>query len=220
VVKAADHATTFPSNLAGLPSDWSFYGKPWTVRTVAPNAPILLFDAAADSSNVTADDRDVVYDLVPSDRPGTSAMAVIATKLAQREHDHSFRFYFKNKIAGRTSRLASSAKIVLYGKSATDHPCPIQVSLVTADGNTYGRVVTVQPANAAYSIPIAELKQVRSPNIPHGYPSFIPFWSTPSTPAPLDLRQVESVLVSIGPGIPAAEYKNNHGVNIERIWLE
>jgi hypothetical protein len=37
---------------------------------------------------------------------------------------------------------------------------------------------------------------------------------------PLDLRQIESVLISIGPDIPPAEYKKVHGANIERIWLE
>jgi hypothetical protein len=80
--------------------------------------------------------------------------------------------------------------------------------------------VNVAPKFGTYSIPIAELKQVRSPNIPHGYPSFIPFWSAPQAATPLDLAQVESVLVSIGPGIPAADYPETHGLNVERIWLE
>jgi hypothetical protein len=34
------------------------------------------------------------------------------------------------------------------------------------------------------------------------------------------MNRAESVLVSIGPGIPPAEYGDVHGVDIERIWLE
>ena len=48
-VTAGSAAETFPSLIAGHPTDWDFYGNPWTTRIVPRGAPILLFDAAADS---------------------------------------------------------------------------------------------------------------------------------------------------------------------------
>ena len=219
-VTTGSGAQTFPSLIAGHPTDWDFYGNPWTTRIVPKGAPILLFDAAADSGDITADHRDVHYDLVPSDRPGTSAMAVDVQGLEDGEHDHSFRFYFKNKVGGRSGELAASLRIVVFGRSSTDKPCPLQLSLVTADGAAFGGEVTVLPTPGAYSVPVSELHNVRSPNIPHGYPVFLHYWSSVGAGTSLDLSRAESVLVSIGPGIAPGDLPGIHGVRIEKIWLE
>ena len=112
-------AETFPSQIAGHPTDWDFYGNSWTTRIVPKGSPILLFDAVADAENITADHRDIHYDLLPSDRPGTSAMAVDVQGLDEGEHDHSFRFYFKNKVNGRSGELAAAGRIVVFGRSST-----------------------------------------------------------------------------------------------------
>jgi hypothetical protein len=220
VVVGPDGCTTFPSGIRTFPTNWDFFGNPWQTRIVSAGAPILLFDAAVDCRQVTADHRDVRYDLVPSDRPGTTAVEVIADDLAAGEHDHSFRFFCRDKIRGRAWDLGAATKVVLFGRSATDQPCPLQVALVTADGLAYGGRVTLQPRHGTWTIPVSELRQVRAPNIPHGYPVFIPFWSSVSARIPLDLQRLEGVLVSIGPGISPANYGALHGVQIERIWLE
>jgi hypothetical protein len=219
-VKGPRGYESFPSAMEGRPTDWDFYGDPWTARVVPAGAPILLFDAVADAPRITADHRGVRYDIVPADRPGASAMAVLVADLELGEHDHSLRFYFKDRINGRGPDLALAAKIVLFGKSATDKPCALQLALVTADGVAYGGTVTVPPRYGALELPISGLRKVRSPNIPHGYPVFIPFWSSVGGDIPLEMNRAESVLVSIGPGIPPAEYGDVHGVDIERIWLE
>lgn len=220
VVRTKSGARTFPSGHASVPTDWDFHGAPWTTRLVAPTAPVLLFDAAADTAAITGDHRDVRYDLVPSDRPGTTAVVALTRDLDEKDHDHSLRFFFKDKIRGRTSALGTTSKLVLYGRSATDNPCTLQLSLVTSDGIAYGGIVQVQPVHGTCSLPLAGLRPVRSPNIPHGYPSFIPFWSEPAPAPPLDPAKVESILISIGPGIPESGRKAIHGVEIERIWLD
>jgi hypothetical protein len=219
-VRTADGVTTFPSGASTMPADWNFFGHAWTARIVPAAAPILVFDATSDVRRVTADDRDVRYDLVPSDRPGTNAMEVLASDLDRREHDHSFRFFFKEKIHGRTADLPAQRSLVLYGKSATDRPCRVQLALVSTDGIAYGATVTVAPQHRTYAVSLDTLRQVRAPNIPHGYPVFIPFWSSVAEKIPFDITRAESVLVSIGPGIAATEYAQAHGVQVERIWLE
>ena len=211
---------TFPSQTNSFPTDWDFYGEPWRARIVPAHAPILLFDAAADSAAITAQERDLTYELVPSDRPGTTAMDVVTHDLALGEHDHSFRFFFREKIAARTSDLGAAKKLVVYGRSATDTSCPVQLALISANGIAYGGIVTIKPEHGAYAIPVSALRQVRAPNIPHGYPVFIHFWSSIGASVPLDLNRIESVLISIGPGIPAGNDGGAHGIQIERIWLE
>ena len=69
-------------------------------------------------------------------------------------------------------------------------------------------------------MPVAALRRVRSPNIPHGYPVFLHYWSSVGGDAPLDVSRAESVLISIGPGIASGDLPGVHGVQIERIWLE
>jgi hypothetical protein len=179
-----------------------------------------LFDAAADMRLVTTQSRDFTYDLVPSDRPGLSALEVVARDLDRDEHDHSFRSFFRDKIRARISELGSVSKIVMYGRSATHKPCQLQLALVTADAIAYGGLVTIPAEYGTYAIPLSALQKVRSPNIPHGYPVFIHYWSSIGTDIPLDLNRIESVLVSIGPGISPNEYGDAHGVQIEQIWLE
>ena len=218
-VRGPDGYTTFPSELDAFPTDWTFYGKPWETRIVPPAAPIPLFDAG-DWTTSTADHRDVRYDVVPSERPGMTALEVMANGLAESEHDVSFRYFLKDKVNGRQTDLGAATEIVLYGRSATARPCKVQLALVTADGIAYGAIATVQPQYGAYSVPVSALHQVRAPNIPHGYPVFIHFWSSAGKSIPLDMTRVESVLVSIGPGIPASEYDQSHGLQIERIWLD
>ncbi len=120
----------------------------------------------------------------------------------------------------RTTNLGTAEKLVRYGWSATDQPCLLQLALITSDGIAYGGMVTVQPVNGTYAVPITALHQVCAPNIPHGYPVFLHFWSSTSAAIPLDMNRVESVLVSIGSGMSAGEYGGTHGVNIEPIWLE
>ena len=134
VVTSESVAKSFPSLVEGRPTDWDFYGKPWTTRIVPRNAPILLFDAGLDCGEITGDHREVRYDLVPSDRPGTSAMAVDVQGLEDGEHDHSFRFFFRDKVRARTRELSSAARLVVYARSSTSKACPLQVALVTVGG--------------------------------------------------------------------------------------
>jgi len=37
---------------------------------------------------------------------------------------------------------------------------------------------------------------------------------------PLDLERVESVMLSIGPGLAASDYAVPQGIRIERVWLD
>lgn len=219
-IRTGELWTAFPSGTPAYPVDWDFHGEPWTVQVRPPTSPVVLFEAARDASAITANRRDVRYDLVPSDHPGLLAMEMVATDLERPEHDHSFRHFFRDQIASRRGDFEPTGKLVLYGRSWEDVPTRVQLALVSSDGFAYGAMLAVEPGFGAYAVAVDDLRPVRMPNIPHGYPVFIPFWSDPSSDIPLDLNRVESVQVSIGPGMTDAELDQPQGVLIERIWLE
>lgn len=72
----------------------------------------------------------------------------------------------------------------------------------------------------AHSVELSEVRQFRAPNIPHDCSSFIPFWSEAATDVPFEINRVESLLVSIGPGLAPTANALPLGVEIERIWFE
>lgn len=221
VVTADDGSvTTFPSQLDVPPDDWTFHGQAWETRLVAADAPVLLFDAATDHAAVTADYRGLDYARVASDRPGTTAIEVTTREVEKQAHDHSFRFFFRDKIAARAEQLGRAHRLVLFGRSATEQSCPVQLALVSRDGVAYGAPAELSPRWSRVEVDLAALHPVRMPNIPHGYPEFIPFWSEPGRPVAFDATDAEVVLVSIGPGLAADQQKSVVGIQVEKIWLE
>lgn len=147
-------------------------------------------------------------------------MRVLVTEFIRGERDHSLRFFFKERIAPRASRLSAVRRLVLLGRSTTEQPIPVQIALVTDDGIAYGALAEVGPAQTTHSVNLSALRQIRTPNIPHGYPSFVPFWSEAATAVPFEIGRAESVLLSIGPGLAPTSHGLPLGVEIERIWLE
>jgi hypothetical protein len=220
VVEGPGGPVTYPPEFAGAPTDWDFYGPPWEERVVPPGSPVLLFDAARDGQGLTYQNRERRYRTVASAQPGSSALQVMARDLDQGEHDESFRFFFRDRVGGRTSELSAARQLVLFGRSATDKACPVQLALVTSDGIAYGARMAVGREYGRYAVSLGSLAQVRSPNIPHGYPVFIDYWSSTGERISLDPSKAESLLVSIGPGMPPADLGEPHGVEIERVWVE
>jgi len=220
VVRTVQGVTSFPSGIDAHPRDWLFYGEHWHAQVVPGKSPIVLFEAAHDRAMVTADFRDVRYPLVPASLPGRQAMRVIAQEFPRDVVDHSFRFWFSDKIEYRTSDLSGMSTLVVFCRAARGARLPIQVALVTKDGIAYGSRITVEGTFKKIPIPLDGLQQVRSPTIPHGYPVFIDFWSQVEQQIPFDITQVESVLVSLGFGQATAASTLGQGIDLERVWLE
>jgi hypothetical protein len=219
-VTTAEGTVTYPSALPVHPADWRFYGEPWEMSIVPAQHPVVVFEASQDAARVTAQGRDVRYPLAPTALPGGRAMRVFVTEFQRGQPDHSLRFFFKDRITPRIHQLPSTRRLVVLGRSALNESIPVQLALITEDGIAYGALVELGTKHAAHSVELSELRQVRAPNIPHGYPSFIPFWSEVATAVPFDVTRAESVLISIGPGLTTAADALPLGVEIERIWLE
>ena len=95
----------------------------------------------------------------------------------------------------------------------------VQLALITTDGMAYGGLANVDILPGDYSISIADLKQVKAVLLPRPYPSFLPYYFQPSTGA-FNLSKVETLQISIGPGIAETDLKMKHGLAIESVRLE
>lgn len=220
---------TFPSGAEGRPWAWDFYDdKPYTVRVVPPANPIWLFDASTDSDELSRQwNRGNSF--APLAEPGKSELRINVEKLftsdpenvnGEKIYDYSCRYYFGKKVSGRAADLTSKQKLVFKGHALNDKECIIQVALIDKNGSAFGGLVTLKPEAGEYSIDLKELKPVKLVTLPRPYPTFLPYYFKGNENAKLDLNRVETLQISIGPGIPQAQLADKHGMAIESIRLE
>lgn len=219
---------TYPSGAEGRPWGWDFYDdKPYIVRAVRPENPIYLFNASTDSEELS---RQWIRSssLVPLAEPGKSELQINVEKLftsdpenvnGEKIYDYSARYFFKQKVAGRAGDLTSKQKLVFKGHSLNDKECIVQLALITGDGTAFGGLITLKPGSADYSISISDLKPVKLVTLPRPYPTFLPYYFK-GPEGKLDMTKVETLQISIGPGIPSNQVQDKHGMAIESIRLE
>ena len=79
---------------------------------------------------------------------------------------------------------------------------------------------TISPEKGQYALKLDELKQVEFVTLPRPYPSFLPYFYKNPSPEPFSIGNIESLQISIGPGISSEELEKSHGVALESIKLE
>lgn len=220
---------TYPSGAEGRPWSWDFYDdKPYTVRVVPAENPITIFNAATDSDELS---RQWVRtsSLVPLAEPGRAELQINVEKLftadpenvnGEKIYDYSCRYFFKRKVSGRYENVASAKRIVFKGRSLNDKACIVQVALITSDGSAFGGLITLKPGSSDYALDIKDLQLVKTVVLPRPYPTFLPYYFTGIGSDKYFMTRVESLQISIGPGIPEAELQSKHGFAIESVRLE
>ncbi|MES2645931.1 MAG: membrane or secreted protein [Bacteroidota bacterium] len=219
--------TTFPSGTKNSPKDWDFYDvSAYKVPVVAKSSPVYLFDAFKDAGSVAR--NWIRTSAVVPGGPGKSLMTVNVEKLfvpdaenrgAAAIYDYSMRYSFADDISFNKADLGSKQKLVLLGKALNSKPCMVQLALITADGVAFGGTVNVDTLKGDYAIALNDLKQVKTVLLPRPYPSFLSYYFSPSINS-FDLSKIETLQISIGPGIPETQLKDRHGLAIESIRLE
>ncbi len=220
--------TAYPSGLEGNPADWSFVtGNPYQVNVVPSTSPVFLFNAMTDNNEMSKE-WNTGLSVVPTSEPGRAELRVNMEKLfkpdaenpeAEAIHDYSKRYFFGNKVKGRKADLPKKREIVLRGRALNEKPCQLQLALITTQGMAYGGLVKLEAKTGDYVFALSDLKKVKLVTLPRPYPSFLPYFFNNASDGKLDLNDVQSLQISIGPGIPQNELKDRHGVAIETIWL-
>ena len=227
IIRRDNKYFTFPSGSEGQPSDWDFHDSdPYEVRVVREGLPFYLFDAARDHNDLS---RQWIRSssLIPLADPGRAELSTNVEKLftvdpenvkGEKVQDYSMRYFFGAKIAPRN--LGKMKKMVFRGRSLNDKPCKVQLALVMKDGLAYGGVIDVQMKPDDYELSINDLKKVKLVTLPRPYPTFLSYFFESNISSGLNMNNIETLQISIGPGIPESDLENKHGIAIENIRLE
>ncbi len=228
-VHGTGNSRTYPGGYDQVPSDWDFdWDESYEVPVVSEEAPIYLFNAFTDEDELY---RKWTWEsaVTPLTEPGRSEVQVRINKLfevdpenPEREpiHDYSMRYYFGRKIAGRKQDLDKTSQIVFRGKALTEGSSAFQVALVSKDGRAFGAIIELDSIQQDYRIPFEDLSRVPLVTLPRPYPTFLPYYFEGGSDAPFDIKDMETLQFSIGPGIPENRVDQKQGVAIETIRLE
>ncbi|MEL6672446.1 MAG: membrane or secreted protein [Bacteroidota bacterium] len=235
LVYSEKEVRTFPSGHPGLPYAWDNYQRePYRVRVSGAAHPIYLFQAQHDQEGLSWTRWVSKMSLQPLAHPAESALHIQLDSLFVRDaenlqgpeiNDYSIRQPLGPKLDHLRSSLDKKEYLVVKAHALQDRVAYLQVALVNAQGQAFGKVLQLDAEMTTYRIPIAELVPVKTVNLPRPYPSFLPYYfeSTPDPEAEkpgVDLATIEALQFSIGPGIPLQEIKVNQGISIVSVHLE
>jgi hypothetical protein len=110
--------------------------------------------------------------------------------------------------------------LVFQGHSQGTNQFPVQVALVMKDGSAYGTILNLSPDQKRYTVNLEDLIKVQSVLLPRPYPTFLPYFAEDVKSERLDLSQVESIQLSIGPNIQQADWGKTFELLFAGVWLE
>ncbi|NUO62192.1 MAG: hypothetical protein HOQ11_12745 [Gemmatimonadaceae bacterium] len=181
-VVRGDSATTFPGRVRERPGDWNFDARElWRGAVVSPNAPLRLFTARDDVrslsfSRIGDGYREGVYRVVSSAADGEPVLQFGLPRIDGRgPADYTASLVIADRIASRGAPVdgARKLRVRLRGLNGSDR---VQLTLVERDGTSWGTELRADSAWSERSIPIAELRPVRSVKLPEGYPGDWNYW--------------------------------------------
>ncbi|WP_165823829.1 cellulase family glycosylhydrolase [Pseudochryseolinea flava] len=215
----------YPSG-TGSPLSWSFDGDTYSTAVVATSNSLYVFNAATDAKEVskewrkgsklipTADQSVVMYQEIPK-------LFVLDEENLEGQplHDYSLRYNFKPNVAGRKDELSSFKKMVIKAHSV-DADFPLQVALVDNQGNTYGALIALKQDVHEYEIAFENLQPVKHVTLPRPYPTFQQYFFQPDVTGSFDVKNAETLQISVGPGLDAKTLESSYKFGIESIRFE
>ena len=209
-VTVGDETTTYPGAVDGHPLRWDFGGAdPYEVRVTRAGEPAYLFVASRDHS-LLARQFTRMNRLVPLADPTRAELRIHVEELSrvdpenpegERFNDYSMRFYFGDQVAGRRKDVNGARALIFRGRHVGEGELPVQVALITRDGQAFGGTVTLTSSTEDHALNISDLKPVDIVLLPRPYPTFLPYYFRAGRQGALDMSEVETLQISIGPGL-------------------
>ena len=230
ITVSGDHQMySYPSGREIVPGQWNFDAvDSYRVRCIRDSSPIYLFNAGRDYDRLN---REWLPEsrLIPAKPNGADWLHLSIKDLAKTDPenpqgpkvaDYSIRHYFGDLIESRRYDLRIMKNLVLRGDPAPDTKYPIQVSLVMKDGSAFGAIIKLKPKKYKYVVPLDKLERVKAVILPRPYPTFLPYYSKAGKADKLDISQIESLQISIGPGIKEKDVAKKRELVISSVYLE
>lgn len=228
-IKAAGKTKTYPEGAIGKLGDWDFdESNAYTIPVLGTNSPVYLFNAGTDNEFVSRNWAPG-SGLIPLSGSGQAELQLRLDKLfnideenlnAAPIYDYAMRYSFRDHVAGMKASLMSTNQLVIRGRSLTGNTSKIQIALVSSKGEAYGAVVSLDSKTSETSVPFSALKKVPMVTLPRPYPTFLPYYFESSVNTPFDMSAMETLQISIGPGLSVEEAQKQQAVGIESVWVE
>lgn len=228
VVNDQSGTTTFPPEKPGLPFQWDFYDRnPYRIKIIDVKTPIMLYDPEKDFSDLSYQWRQGIHN-ESQFLPGNTATHFPIKELSrldeenllgQKIYDYTIRHFLNPSISGIS--LAGKTNLVVMAKSLEKYKVPVQVALVDKYGNAYGAVINTGKEYDAFELKIENLKPVNLVTMPRPYPTFLPyFYQNNNKQINLDIKELQSLQISVGPQLNDREKEQSQGFAIKYIYLE
>lgn len=229
VVEENDSTTTFPGAMPGKPGDWDFDAtQAYTVSILPPSSPVYLFNAFTDNEEVSRP-WNPESSLLPLPAPGKAELRLAVNELFTKDpenpnakpvYNYAMRYCFKDQIKGRKDDLNKAKDLVLQGQSLMDKDAIVQLALITKDGQAFGGNIKIGQESGEYRLSLNDLEVVKLVTLPRPYPTFLPYFFDRAAPGDFNLSEIETLQISIGPGLSDVEKKEKQAVAIESVRLE
>ncbi|MEO6131504.1 MAG: cellulase family glycosylhydrolase [Saprospiraceae bacterium] len=134
--------------------------------------------------------------------------------------DYTMRHYFGDLIGSGNNDIDQKTSIIFNGIAVGENPIPIQISLVMKDGSAFGGIIEINGKETSYVLQLDALKPVKPVLLPRPYPTFLLYYSNAKNSGQLDLSKIESLQISIGPGIREEDWGKIYEMMIASVVLE
>ncbi|MCB0612260.1 MAG: hypothetical protein KDC75_03105, partial [Phaeodactylibacter sp.] len=229
LVESGETTWTFPAGQQGQPYEWDFYARePYPIRVVTKEMPITLFDAQQHREYLMFTRWERKQQLLPLEG-NSAAFSITVDELFRQDaenlngpeiHDFTMKYPFGDRLDGVRDQLAEKSTLVVQGGSGAGQPQRVQIALVGENGTAWGTVITLKPGNREVEIPVSSLRPVKTVILPRPYPTFLPYYFESNQPGQLDLSSIESIQISLGPGLSPKAVEQGHQINLIRISLQ
>jgi hypothetical protein len=198
----------------------------YRAAVVPADAPVVLFDAPRDFSNLSVsrsgESRNRIAKLVEGSQPGTTAYP-FGVPTGPMADDFTASLYVGDRLAARGARIAVAKAVHLRLKGIVA-PSVIRLTLVERDGSGWSGKIFAPSRWTDVVVPIASLRSAKSAMVPQGYPGTWSYWlSPPAGRTSIDLAQVERLQFSLRKddfGSIAAIDSSQAAVAIESVSLD
>ncbi len=210
---------TFPGGFKGNPYAWDEYrNESWQTLVAGPESPLELFNAVTGRSTImlyNTDWRNNAIEYVATQRPGQLALKATMNKPAQTSA-MGWQYFFGEKLAGRSSELASCTKLVVRARSTQE--MKLELSLITTKADAYSISIPLSKEWKEIEIPLSSLQSDSFLLLPRPYPGFLPLYFKSTGTGPLDITTAERIEISFGANTPPGQEPVS--IEVESVWLK
>ncbi len=219
IVETASDTFKFPGGYTGNPWRWDNTDQTTFTTVILPEqSPLCLWDAETDwDASYKTWYKQV--NLKPSAQ-GSTALSLVfdslpsAWPLDPGDRSYAFKFYFKDKVAGRYAELTQKKYVVVQVENKRGVAQSVEIGFTDKNGNTQSVEAQVEPGVQKVKVAMNLLTDAAYVVLPRPYPDFIPY-RVKVAEGPFEKTSLEMLQVELKQEEPSAV-----NLLIEKIWME